>query len=185
MLSVVRKLAQPLSPAVIHENKSYKTNSPSASLVTVIRCMCVVAMATISGWRFLHSELLIVWLLFEGGIYSEIQYFQACPTCSQTWAHPLVFELTIVRVLWPTKTCPDWKLSTVPEKELLQRWEEHLLRFFGKKKEKWLTQCWPRDFTASHNSGHVVLPGAWLTPPLPIPLFLLVQNLSSKWVAPR
>ena len=53
-----QKYAQPLSPAVSRGNDSYNTNSPSASVVTVIKiiriCGCVprlLAAATIRGRR--------------------------------------------------------------------------------------------------------------------------------------
>ena len=55
-------------------------NSPSASTVTVVRnyfhiCVCAAA-ATIQGRRLFRSELLVVWLLFEGGDYSRVASIQ-------------------------------------------------------------------------------------------------------------
>ena len=44
----------------------------SVALISVrIRAPCILAAATIWGWRLFHSELPIVWLLFEGGDYSR------------------------------------------------------------------------------------------------------------------
>ena len=34
--------------------------------------ICVLVAATIQGWRLFHSELPIVQLLFEGGVYSRV-----------------------------------------------------------------------------------------------------------------
>ena len=56
---------QPLSPAVSRGN----TNSPRDSSVS-----CpprILAVVTIGGRRLFHSELLIVWLLLEGGDYAS------------------------------------------------------------------------------------------------------------------
>ena len=36
----------------------------------------IIAMANIRGWHLFHSELLIVWLLFEGGDYSRAASIQ-------------------------------------------------------------------------------------------------------------
>ena len=78
LLDAVSSLAQPLSPAVSRGNELYNTNCPSDSLVTIVRnylCMCacalLVAVATIRGQHLFHSELPIVRLLFEGGVYSK------------------------------------------------------------------------------------------------------------------
>ena len=44
----------------------------SVALISVrIRAPCILAAATIWGWRLFHSELPTVWLLFEGGDYSR------------------------------------------------------------------------------------------------------------------
>ena len=58
--------AQPLSPAVIHGNKSYNTNSPSTSLVTVVRkyshtCVCRVYYRILSKLEYpeIFRELLV------------------------------------------------------------------------------------------------------------------------------
>ena len=69
---------QLLSPAVSRGIKLYNTICPSASPLTIIKNhmdICahvphVVATDTTRGRCLFHSELLIVWLLFEGGIYS-------------------------------------------------------------------------------------------------------------------
>ena len=45
-------------------------NTPSTSLVIIVR-NCSQTMATIRGQHLFHSELLIVWRLFEGGGYSR------------------------------------------------------------------------------------------------------------------
>lgn len=143
--------------------------------------MCVVAMAAIWGWRFFsltapdRAVSIWGWHLLKN---------TACPTGSQIWAHPLVFELTIVRVLQPANPCPDWKLPTVPEKEPLQGEWSICCAFFGNKKDKWLTQCWPRASTARHNSGHVVLPEGRLTRTTPYPNLFASGKPIFEMVAP-
>ena len=70
-------LAQPLGLAVSCGNKSYNTNSPSASLVTVVRkhphvCVpCVLSTATIRGKHLFCSEPPFVQLLFKHSDYSK------------------------------------------------------------------------------------------------------------------
>ena len=71
-----QQYAQPLSPAVIRGNDSYNTNRPSASVVTIIRnhsYTCASAVFTSCGYyskaAFIHSELWIVRLPFEGSDY--------------------------------------------------------------------------------------------------------------------
>ena len=68
--------AQPLSPAVSRGNKLHNTNSPVVSLVNVIRnyshtCVCTAysSRSYYSRVALICSELLIVRLLFEGGVY--------------------------------------------------------------------------------------------------------------------
>ena len=91
LLDAVSSLAQPLSPAVSRGNELYNTNCTSDSLVTIVRnylCMCacalLVAVATIQGRRLFHSELPIVRLLFEGGVYSK--KYGNSPCYIRTWA---------------------------------------------------------------------------------------------------
>ena len=67
---------QPLSPAVNHGNKLYNTNSPSASMMTVVRDhshMCVRAMFTSRGYysRAKFAATIQGRPLFEDGVYSK------------------------------------------------------------------------------------------------------------------
>ena len=69
--------AQPLSFAVSRGNYSYNTNCPSASMVTIVRnhshtyaCAAFPSLLFKGGVYFVQ-ELQIMWLLFEGGIYSK------------------------------------------------------------------------------------------------------------------
>ena len=64
------KSIMPLSPAVSRRNDSYNTNSPSTSVVTIVKNHShTCTRVTNRGWRLFRSELRIVQLLFEGGDY--------------------------------------------------------------------------------------------------------------------
>ena len=53
----------------------------------------------------------------------------------------------------------------------------HFLRFFV---VIWLARCWPKSLsTSSHNSHHVLSPDCDAHPSLPVPPFVLGQNLIS------
>ena len=54
------------------------------------------------------------------------------------------------------------------------------------KPEKWPSQCRPRLFYSQPRKllRMCMAPRAETSPPPPIPLFFLAQNLSSKWIAP-
>ena len=73
---------QPFSPAVSHGNDSYNNNGLSAIawcqstqsseiICTRVQMPRILAAATIRGRRLFCSELPIVQLLFEGGVYSK------------------------------------------------------------------------------------------------------------------
>lgn len=83
---------QPLSSSFSRSKDAYNTNGPSASRVSIIRnyshmcehaaypnhaavytlvCVLHQSVTTVQGWHLFCSELLIVWLLFEGGRYSK------------------------------------------------------------------------------------------------------------------
>ena len=67
--------AQPLSPAVSRGNESYYTNSPSASLVTVVRkyssCSYYLRAAFISLRASDCAATIQGQRLFEAGVYSK------------------------------------------------------------------------------------------------------------------
>ena len=66
-------------------NDSYNTNSLGASVLTVVRNYshtCAHAESTIWRWCLFRSELPIVQLLFEGGVYF-VQSFRLCGYCSR------------------------------------------------------------------------------------------------------
>ena len=111
----------------------------------------------------------------------------------------------MVRALRPVNASPDRKLPTVPEMEPLKRQRSLIYARLCQKGEKWPSQCRPRLFysqprqlpcarqlavndqgfsTASQGSCHAHGSSRWTHPPPPIPPFLLVQNLSSKQIAP-
>ena len=48
----------------------------SAIICTHAHVPCILAVASIRGWRLFHSELRIVWLLFKGGNYSWVASIQ-------------------------------------------------------------------------------------------------------------
>ena len=60
-----------LSPAFSRGNKSFNTNARPSSEITHIGMHVphIPPAATVRGMRLFHSELLIVWLLFEGSVY--------------------------------------------------------------------------------------------------------------------
>ena len=66
---------QPLSPPAVETSRTTQTalmlaQSPSSEIIyTHVHVPHILAMATIRGWHLFHSGLLIVWILFEGGIY--------------------------------------------------------------------------------------------------------------------
>ena len=140
MLSVVSAASQSCCQPwkwVIQHTALTLAQSPSSEIICI--CVCVphiVAVATIRGRCLFHSELLIVQLLFEGGVYLKkydmchISYFCFTLTVvsrksihSRKSAHPLLWPIFLYRVKVCTNECPPWsKLHVEFEKHSLKRY---------------------------------------------------------------
>ena len=130
----------------------------------------------------IHSYLVwSVFLLLLWASTGNVSYVFFHKASQGSWPlpHPLISELTMVRALWPLNASPDWKLSTVPE---MEPWKSLIYTRLCQKGEKWPSQCQPRLFYSQPrqlpSARHSVLK------PACIPPILLVENLSSKWIAP-
>ena len=102
---------------------------------------------------------------------------------SWPWPHPLISELTMVRAPWPVNTSRAWlKTAYRASNGAPTKAEERLLHPFvpkGEIAQPVPTKAFLQPAKTATQDSHHVHSTSWLCPP-----FLLVQNLSSKWIVP-
>ena len=97
---------------------------------------------------------------------------------SWPWTHPLISERSLVRALRP-------ETLLLTKKGVPTRWKECFLRLFVQESKQMAHPALTKDFLqAAATAAMHCQPEQWTHPPLPVPSFLLAQNLSSKRIAP-